>query len=241
MGDGGKLRQAELAVEMLIDILQHRVQLRNIGVVQRTACFFAVDVIVVADDFGENRLQLDLDDQLIAEVPFEELTVNLLHQLGDPMGRRIVPVQPVAEFLAPFKKDQEKIVIEVVGERIPDEGRIEMNHQMGDRLPFLQHQAVRVGVVEEENIARADIIQLPAHMIGALAQLDAGDFQLGMDVDFRDIRPHDMMFAHIDQIVAVFIRNYHIGERIWFVRDPSRLFRHAVSPFAHLFFSIPIF
>ena len=68
MGDGGKLRQAELAVEMLIDILQHRVQLRNIGVVQRTACFFAVDVIVVADDFGENRLQLDLDDQLIAEV-----------------------------------------------------------------------------------------------------------------------------------------------------------------------------
>lgn len=44
---GGKLRQAELAVEMLIDILQHRVQLRNIGVVQRTACFFAVDVIVV--------------------------------------------------------------------------------------------------------------------------------------------------------------------------------------------------
>lgn len=68
----------------------------------------------MADDFGENRLQLDLDDQLIAEVPFEELTVNLLHQLGDPMGRRIVPVQPVAEFLAPFKKDQEKIVIEVV-------------------------------------------------------------------------------------------------------------------------------
>ena len=86
MGDGGQLGQADLAVQMLVDVADDLVQLRHVLLLDGLTGLFPIDIIVVADNLGKNGLQLDFHEQLVAGALLPEFLHNLHHKGKNAAG-----------------------------------------------------------------------------------------------------------------------------------------------------------
>ena len=114
MGNGRQLGQPYFTVQMLVNIMQNGVELLDISAVKRLSPF-GVNVIVMADNFCKDGLELNFGNQLITGPFFVQLPGDFLHQIKNAPGGGGVPVQPVGEISSPFEKNQQKIIIQIVG------------------------------------------------------------------------------------------------------------------------------
>lgn len=142
---------------------------------------------------------LIFDNQFITGLLMDKLMEDFLHQMKNPLGSRIVPIQAVGKIFAALEKDQQKIIIHGIRQGVPNERWIKMDHLIVDVFPFLENQPMMFRVVENKNISCGNGIISIIHMIGAAAGRDAGDFQGMMGVHLCHIRPLDDMIAHADE------------------------------------------
>ena len=110
MGNGRQVLQAQILLQMAVDVLHHTHQ--QVGVVgrQRRRRLAKIDIVVMPHNFGQHGLQLDLDHQIVTGRAAVQLLADIVKHLCHAQRGGVIAVKQMAKPRTAVKKQLQNAI-----------------------------------------------------------------------------------------------------------------------------------